>query len=120
MRVAIVGSRDANILTLQKVREYVNSLPPDTVVVSGGARGVDKVAETTALERGLEVIVHTPNWDKYGRKQAGFKRNALIVADAHYVAAFWDGHSRGTKNTIELALNAPHIIRVTVYKEVNT
>jgi predicted Rossmann fold nucleotide-binding protein DprA/Smf involved in DNA uptake len=53
-RVAIVGAREHPRLDL--VREYVRSMPPGTVVVSGGAAGVDRVAEATAVERGLRVV----------------------------------------------------------------
>ena len=38
MKLAIVGSRDYEHLNL--VRYYVESLPPGTTIVSGGARGV--------------------------------------------------------------------------------
>lgn len=43
-RVAIVGARDVSPETLDKVRELVESLPHGTIVVSGGANGVDSEA----------------------------------------------------------------------------
>jgi len=101
--VAIVGSR--NYKALHKVDEYVDSLPEDTIVVSGGARGVDSRAEKRARERGLRVVTYLPEWDRYG-KRAGFVRNADIVDRAHKVVAFWDGESKGTYHTIKLAWQA--------------
>ncbi|MEK0337258.1 MAG: hypothetical protein QQN41_07485 [Nitrosopumilus sp.] len=36
--------------------QYVELLPHDTVIVSGGAKGVDQTAEEDAKGIGLEVI----------------------------------------------------------------
>lgn len=99
-KVAIVGSR--GYFDLGSVRDYVNSLPDGTVVISGGARGVDRAAEDAALLRGLEVKSFKPDWKRYG-KAAGFIRNKTIVDSADLVVAFWDGKSRGTRNSIERA-----------------
>lgn len=106
--MAIVGSRDYP--NLEQVREYVRAMRrvQDKTgrpmrVVSGGARGVDATAEETACEVGLEVTVFLADWDRYG-KSAGYRRNKLIVEQADYIVAFWDGESKGTKHTIDLAL----------------
>lgn len=100
-RVAIIGSRDYP--RLRDVYEYVRLLPADTVVVSGGARGVDRTAADAARHRGLEVVEHLPDWKRDG-KGAGFIRNAKIVADADRVVAFHNGVSRGTSHSIETAI----------------
>jgi hypothetical protein len=100
VKVAIVGSRQYP--DLDAVREYVRGLPPGTIVVSGGAQGVDKVAELEAKEQGLNVEIWYPRWDLHG-KGAGFARNKAIVHAADRVVAFWDGVSRGTLHTIETA-----------------
>lgn len=102
MKVAIVGSRD--FLELSRVVEYVRGLPAGTIVVSGGARGVDSVAETAARECGLSVQVFKPDWDKHGLR-AGFVRNLEIIGNADRVVAFWNGASRGTKHSISIARN---------------
>jgi predicted Rossmann fold nucleotide-binding protein DprA/Smf involved in DNA uptake len=111
MRVAIVGSREYS--NLNRVREFVKALPPGTVVISGGARGVDHTAATAARIRGLEVVEYLAEWEHYGQR-AGFMRNADIVAAADRVVAFWDGQSRGTQHTIQLATNAGK--DVTIYR----
>ncbi len=99
-RIAIVGSR--GFRALAAVRSYVAALPAETIIVTGGAKGVDKAAEEAARAHGLEVIVHLPEWHIYGPK-AGPIRNARIVRDADKLVAFWDGESHGTRNSIELA-----------------
>lgn len=102
-KVAIVGSRDFPDCNI--VRRYIESLPIDTEIVSGGARGVDAWAERIAKERGMPCTVFPADWNKLG-KQAGFIRNTQIVNYADRIVAFWDGHSRGTQHTIGLAKKA--------------
>ena len=101
MKVAIVGSRDYP--DLNKVQYYVESLPWDTTVISGGARGVDTTAENAAVALRLGVEVHPADWDRLG-KSAGYIRNEKMVDAADRVVAFWDGESKGTKHSIDLAL----------------
>lgn len=112
MRIAIVGSRGWT--DEDTVQRYINTIPDGSVVVSGGARGVDSIAEKFARARGLEVVVIKPDWSK-GRG-AGMERNGEIVAQSDVVVAFWDGKSPGTQNTINRALSAPHIKRIMVIK----
>ena len=99
-KVAIVGSR--NYPKLLAVSSLVRSLPDSCVVVSGGARGVDRVAEAAAKERGLKTLVFSAEWNKYGRG-AGMRRNKDIIRSADVVVAFWDGFSSGTEHSINLA-----------------
>lgn len=100
MKIAIVGSRDYP--DLEAVRQYVQSLPLDTVVVSGGASGVDITAEKAAKARGMQTEVYYPDWKQYG-KSAGFLRNRLIIEAADKVVAFHVNNSRGTGHSIALA-----------------
>lgn len=95
--VAVVGSRDDP--NPDVVVAYVRLLSPDTVIVSGGARGVDQWAEEAAQRYGLQTKIFHADWDGFGRR-AGPIRNAEIVAAADRLVAFWIGQSRGTLNTI--------------------
>ena len=102
-RVAVVGSRDYP--DLDAVRAFVHSLPQGTVVVSGGARGVDRTAADEARLCGLAVDIHMPDWGRDGRR-AGLLRNASIVAACDRLVAFWAGASTGTAHTLSLARRA--------------
>lgn len=97
--IAVVGSRsfDDYELLANKLRQC---LP--FVLVSGAASGADNLSEKFADEHNLRKIIFPAEWDKYG-KRAGFIRNKMIVENADLVIAFWDGVSKGTKNTINLA-----------------
>ena len=106
MKIAIVGSRDYKFP--KKIIDYIDNLPKDTEIVSGGARGVDTIAEVHAREIGLKVKVFPAEWKKFGLS-AGYKRNFLIIQEADRVVAFWDGESKGTAHSISLAkkMNKP-------------
>jgi hypothetical protein len=51
------------------------------------------------------------DWERLGRK-AGPIRNAQIVEGVDELVAFWDGRSRGTLNTIALAVGAGVPVKV--------
>jgi hypothetical protein len=111
MRIGIVGSR--GFPDLQAVRRYVATLPPDTVIVTGGAQGVDMVAESEARLRSLSVVVIPAQWDRYGNK-AGPLRNTELVRAIDRLVAFWDGESTGTRHAIAVAEQAK--VPVVVYR----
>lgn len=103
MKIAVVGSREYP--DMEGVRRFIRALPKDVVVISGGARGVDSVAEEEARVQGLTVEIYPADWARYGRR-AGYVRNKIMVDKADKVVAFWDGKSKGTKHTIDLARKA--------------
>jgi hypothetical protein len=108
-RIAVVGSRA--LRPEREIRELLAGLPADTVIITGGAVGVDTVAEQLARERGLAVEVCRPAWHVYGRA-AGMIRNGQIVQMADEVVAFWDQHSPGTRSTIRLVRHSGKPLRI--------
>lgn len=52
---------------LGRVRRFIASLPADVVVLSGGARGVDRSAADAARARGLDCLEYFADWDRDGR-----------------------------------------------------
>lgn len=110
MKLAIVGSREWG--HPEMVRSFIQALPKDTIVISGHARGVDRYAETFAREAGLEVISFPADWS-LGPK-AGLLRNTQIVNTCDKLVAFWDGKSKGTKDSIRKAMEQNKLERVIV------
>jgi hypothetical protein len=102
-RVAIVGSR--RFPDPERVRVYVAGLPNGSVVVSGGAWGVDTIAEKEARALGIPVRIYQPHYDRFGAS-APLMRNQEIVDDCDRLVAFWDGESTGTMHTVGLARKA--------------
>ena len=72
------------------------------IIISGGAKGADKLGERYAHANRMKCIYYYPDWEKYG-KSAGPRRNLEMVKRADYVICFWDGKSRGTKSTVDFA-----------------
>lgn len=99
MKLAIVGSREYP--NLKQVRDFVATLPKDTIVVSGGAKGVDNEAERAAVSNGLKTMIYFPDWSL--GKKAGPLRNTDIVNACDHLVAFHDGDSRGTQDSINKA-----------------
>ena len=100
MRIAIIGSRGFNDYEL--VKTTLEKYEDVSLVVSGGAKGADLLGERWAKEKGIPTKIFIPDWDKHG-KSAGYIRNKDIVANADLVIAFWDGISKGTKHSMNIA-----------------
>lgn len=81
-----------------------NMLPADEEleIVSGGAKGADRLGEEFAHTRHISLKIIRANWDKYG-KQAGHFRNEVMAEYADMLVAFWDGKSPNTSHMINEA-----------------
>lgn len=112
-RIIIAGGRDFNDYSLLKksVEKIISdrNISLDSIeIVSGNARGADRLGERFAKETGLKVKTFPADWNRLG-KRAGYVRNADMAkyASEHdgigMLVAFWDGKSRGTKHMIDLA-----------------
>jgi hypothetical protein len=101
-RVIVAGSRTFNDFALleQKLDALLVNLT-DIEIVSGGARGADKLGEMYAKKHELPYKVFLADWDM--GKDAGFIRNEEMAAYASaegqgYCVVFWDGQSNGTRH----------------------
>ena len=97
MKLAIVGSRGINNID---IGTYIQEVP--TEIISGGAKGVDTLAAEYAIRNNIKLTEFFPDYKKYGRC-APIIRNSHIVESCDKIIAFWDGKSRGTLNSINLA-----------------
>jgi hypothetical protein len=110
----ICGSR--GFPDLEQVVAYVRTLPGNTTVVHGGAKGVDAAAGAEAVKRGLNVECVRPDYKALDPRNAPLVRNMAMVQsvmDGGRVVAFWDGASKGTEFTIKYAerLSVPVDVR---------
>lgn len=108
MKLAIVGSRDWT--DRQPIFNQLTALRP-TLVISGGATGADKLGANCARQMGIPVIEYLPQWDRFGRS-AGAKRNRIIVDECDKLIAFWDGESKGTKISIDMARKVGKLLEI--------
>ncbi len=97
MKLLIAGSRS---ITNFDLSPYIGE-DVDTIL-SGGADGVDTIAEKYADEHRLSKIILRPKYKLFGRG-APLKRNEELVQLCDYVMIIWDGKSKGTRFTKEYA-----------------
>jgi len=100
LKLAAIGSRSFCDYTL--LCETLDQYLPVDFLISGGAVGADYLAHQWALSRKVLVLIYRPDWRANG-KRAGIIRNAAMVEAADRIIAFWDGTSRGTGHTINMA-----------------
>ena len=97
MKLLIVGSRSITDFDLSPY------IPADVdTVISGGACGIDRLAEAYADLHHLSKYILRPRYDLYGRA-APLKRNEQMVDMADSVLVIWDSHSKGTQYTLKYA-----------------
>jgi|SRR5215831_5181455 len=112
MRVAIVGSR--HFADPERVTDYVKSLPAGWSIITGSASGVDAAATKAARARGLPVQVMPASFDEMADPSRSAARNQRLVDSCDVLVAFWDGSSKGTRTTVERALDAGKEVHVFV------
>ena len=97
MKLLVCGSRSIKDFDLSA---YI----PDEcdMIITGGAKGIDTLAEKYADTHGIPKTVVLPDYEKYG-KAAPILRNEQMVDMADRVLAVWDEVSSGTKYAVDYA-----------------
>ena len=122
MRCIVAGGRefsDRPLLFGELDKQFLRVLDHVTII-SGHARGADKLGEVWAASHGLTIEnggleVYPADWEKHGNA-AGPIRNHFMGDRATHVIAFWDGFSKGTKDMIDYALRKGLWVRVVRYE----
>ena len=104
--VGIVGSRDADESAISFTQQLARACVRDGFnVVSGGARGVDSVAQETALVEGGQVISVLSNglaaaMRNKANREAILKQQLLLISPYHPQARFTVGAAMGRNKLI--------------------
>lgn len=114
-KIAVVGSRGVDPDKVEAWLALRSNIHLSDEIVSGGAVGADTGARLHADKWGMVLKEFLPDWDKHG-KAAGFIRNKYIADYADACIAFWDGSSKGTRDTINKFLDLGKPIQVLVWK----
>ena len=83
-------------------------------IVSGGALGADDIGRLWAKLNQVDYHEYPAKWELY-HLAAGHMRNPMIIQPANYVLAFWDGKSKGTKGSIDIAMKHKKKLKVVRY-----
>ena len=85
---------------------YLQNLDPsETTILSGGARGIDRLGEIYAKKHNIECYRCPADWDRFG-KSAGYRRNERMAEFATHLIAFPTDKretSKGTHHMIDIA-----------------
>lgn len=100
MRVIVAGGRDygqkpGQADAMHRDLDRLLAKYPQIEIVSGMARGADRMGHDWAKSRHVPVAQFPADWDHYG-KPASFVRNDLMAWYATHLVAYWDGQSKGT------------------------
>jgi SLOG family YspA-like protein len=99
VRVLVCGSRDWDDRTV--IARRLVKLPSGTLVILGGAKGADAIAEEMARARGLHTAVVRALWT-YGSKAGPIRNRVMLDLEPDLVLAFSNG-TKGTQDTIDEA-----------------
>lgn len=113
MRIIIAGSRFAPedhgaparyAAACEEAMATLRLIIEVDVVISGAARGADRIGEEWGRRHGVPVKRMPAEWGTFG-KRAGFMRNESMakLPGVGALLALWDGKSKGTKHMIGLA-----------------
>jgi YspA, cpYpsA-related SLOG family len=98
MKTIVVGSR--RIEDYQLTSRAIELAPwTITEVVSGCARGGDRLGERWAAARNIPVKGFPAEWERPG-KAAGFLRNEQMARYADALVAVWDQKSNGSRHMV--------------------
>jgi len=100
-KVIIAGSRTITHIRFVEMAMVASRFRP-TLVISGTARGVDRLGEEWAKARAIPVLLMPADWAAHG-KAAGPIRNSAMLEKADCIVVVWDGKSRGSQDMIAKA-----------------
>jgi hypothetical protein len=122
MRLIIAGGRefkDYDLLCDEASYFIVENVGfnEEVVILSGLARGADKLGVEFAKECEYTLECYPADWHKWGYfdRGAGLKRNKVMATKADSLIAFWDGKSRGTMHMIDTAHEKGLEVKVVMY-----
>jgi len=113
--VIIAGGRDFNNYDLLcRKADKILSRQDEIEIVSGAAKGADKLGERYAEKRDHSITRFPADWGTFGNA-AGYRRNVEMAVYADALIAFWNGKSNGTKHMINIARKQNLEVRVITY-----
>ena len=114
----VAGSRGFSDYGLmkRKIEEFLEREAPGRPVriLSGRARGADRLGERYAREAGCALKVFPADWETHGRS-AGPIRNRKMILSADGAIVFWDGRLRGTGDCLKRAEEKGIPLRVVLF-----
>lgn len=89
----ITGSR--KITSYEAIKSELNQIEGITILLHGGAKGADTLAERWAKENQIPTKIIRPDYAKFGGRYAPLERNKKLVSEAEKVIAFYNKTKTG-------------------------
>lgn len=104
MRVIVCGGRFfADQEMLYSLLDATHQASPISLLIEGGARGADALANQWARERKVKFHTEHAQWNKYKRSAGPIRNNEMLMMKPDLVIAF--PGDRGTADMIKQARN---------------
>lgn len=101
MRLLVTGGRDySDFQALCTILDQIHKETPVTILIHGGARGADYLADAWAASRQVPTAVYRANWTKHG-KAAGPLRNQQMLTEGYPDAYLAFPGGRGTADMVQ-------------------
>ena len=85
-RILICGSRDWT--SHNTIKSVLSNYSKEIIVITGGCRGADTIAENVAKNLGMTVQVFNADWKKYGRAAGPIRNQKRLEEKPDLVIAF--------------------------------
>ena len=110
IRILVTGSRTwtDKAAVAQALRDawFVAGRPYGVVVVHGGARGADYIADVYAKRLGFVTEPHNAKWKEFGRAAGPLRNKEMVAMGADVCLAFIKNESAGATGCADLAQKA--------------
>jgi hypothetical protein len=115
-KLIVAGSRDFDNFPFleMKLNHLLTNVTDEIEIVSGGARGADKLGEQYAKKFNYKIKRFPARWKEFGRA-AGPIRNGEMgdyAAPDGACVVFWKNRSNGSRNMICVAKNKNLKLRI--------
>ncbi len=101
MKVVIVtGGRHYS--NKERVYATLDILKPD-LIVNGGAKGADTLANQYALDKNIKCRVFEADWEEHGKSAGPIRNKEMLEAYINATVVAFEG-GKGTKNCVEQAI----------------
>ena len=107
MRILICGARDFDDIT--RIDGFVGSLPKDSIIIEGEAKGADSLARDCSIKYGLEVEKYPADWNTYGRGAGPIRNKQMLIEGKPDIIIGYSKDiktSKGTKNMLTQGIKA--------------
>ncbi len=112
MKVLICEDRNWDNYSI--IKNYVEKLPKDVIIIEGGCRGADRLSKMVAIQLSLKFIEVKAEWNKYGKSAGPIRNRKMLDMKPDIVIAFHNNidKSKGTKDCINEAKKRGMVVRI--------